>query len=287
MLKTLTYRLVCFFLAMSFLTGCANIKTAAEKVIIAPEVVSDEIRIEKIDFQHIYFVADLEMKNSNLIALKLMEFDYQVHVEQAEFLTGHSDGIDLKANATSTVHLPFKVRLDQIFALVPELLERDELNYQFSADVKLEGPLGMTWRKNLRTTAVVPTPKIPEIKFPSVSVEKMDFYGFRLNITLPVENKNKFAINLNSLNGALVINGLKPFQIGSDQVTRLPGKSETTIDIPVELSWDKASRALLPLIQSGEMPELKLEGNWELKPELPGFDVQEEALKYGGKEGMI
>lgn len=287
MLNTLTSRLSCFFLAMLFLSGCANLKTAAESALSAPEVISDEIRIDKIDFQHIYFIADLELKNPNVILLKLMEFDYEVFVEQAKFLTGHSDAIDLKANSTGKVQLPFKVRLDQIFDLVPELLERDELNYQFVADVKLEGPLGMAWRKKIRTTAVVPTPKIPEIKLPSVSVEQMDFYGFRLTITLPVENKNKFAINLNSLNGALVINGLKPFQIGSDQSTRLPGKSETTIDIPVELSWDKASRALLPLIQSGEMPEFKLEGNWELKPELPGFEVQEEALKYGGKEGMI
>lgn len=270
-----------------FVTGCANIKSVTDQALQAPKVVSDEIRIDRIDFENLYLIADLELNNPNIIPIRLMPFYYKVNVEGEEFLVGSSGSINIASNANGEVTLPFQVPLKQLLKMVPELFEKDELNYEFIADVTLQGPLGTSWSKRISTSAVVPTPKLPKISVPSINVDKMDFYGFRITVTLPVENNNSFPINLKSLNGALVLDGLKPFQIGSDKATRLPGKTETEIEIPIELSWDKASRSLLPLIQEGRLPEIKLEGNWKLEPELPGFDVQEKAFEYRGKEDMI
>ncbi|WP_028300355.1 LEA type 2 family protein [Oceanospirillum beijerinckii] len=287
MFKKQAYQLSYLIFFTLFMTGCGNIKSVTDQALQAPEVVSDEIRIDRIDFESLYLIADIELSNPNIIPIRLMPFDYKVNVDGEEFLVGSSKSINIASNANGEVTLPFQIPLKQLLKTVPELFKKDELNYEFIADVTLEGPLGTSWDKTIRTSAAVPTPKLPNIKLPSISVDKMDFYGFRIMVTLPVENKNNFSINLKSLSGALVMDGMKPFQIGSDKSTRLPAKAETEIVIPIELSWDKASRALLPLIQEGRLPEIKLEGNWKLEPELPGFEMQDKVFKYTGKDGMI
>ena len=287
MFKKQAYQLSYLIFFTLFMTGCGNIKSVTDQALQAPEVVSDEIRIDRIDFESLYLIADIELSNPNIIPIRLMPFDYKVNVDGEEFLVGSSKSINIASNANGEVTLPFQIPLKQLLKTVPELFKKDELNYEFIADVTLEGPLGTSWDKTIRTSAAVPTPKLPNIKLSSISVDKMDFYGFRIMVTLPVENKNNFSINLKSLSGALVMDGMKPFQIGSDKSTRLPAKAETEIVIPIELSWDKASRALLPLIQEGRLPEIKLEGNWKLEPELPGFEMQDKVFKYTGKDGMI
>ncbi|MAC47470.1 MAG: hypothetical protein CMI12_11550 [Oceanospirillum sp.] len=287
MFKKQAYQLSYLIFFTLFITGCGNIKSVTDQALQAPKVVSDEIRIDRIDFESLYLIADIELSNPNIIPIRLMPFDYKVNVDGEEFLVGSSKSINIASNANGEVTLPFQIPLKQLLKTVPELFKKDELNYEFIADVTLEGPLGTSWDKTIRTSAAVPTPKLPNIKLPSISVDKMDFYGFRIMVTLPVENKNNFSINLKSLSGALVMDGMKPFQIGSDKSTRLPAKAETEIVIPIELSWDKASRALLPLIQEGRLPEIKLEGNWKLEPELPGFDLQDKTFEFNGKEGMI
>ncbi len=287
MFKKQAYQLSYLIFFTLFITGCGNIKSVTDQALQAPKVVSDEIRIDRIDFESLYLIADIELSNPNIIPIRLMPFDYKVNVDGEEFLVGSSKSINIASNANGEVTLPFQIPLKQLLKTVPELFKKDELNYEFIADVTLEGPLGTSWDKTIRTSAAVPTPKLPNIKLPSISVDKMDFYGFRIMVTLPVENKNNFSINLKSLSGALVMDGMKPFQIGSDKSTRLPAKAETEIVIPIELSWDKASRALLPLIQEGRLPEIKLEGNWKLEPELPGFEMQDKVFKYTGKDGMI
>ncbi|WP_028302908.1 LEA type 2 family protein [Oceanospirillum maris] len=289
LISTVTFRalrkLLFLVLASTVLAGCSSIAPLMESALKAPEVVSDKIKVSNIDFNYIYFDADIELYNPNLIDIKLADFNYDINVEGEKLIQGDSSGLNIKPAGKANVHLPFKVSISNLINLLPDMLSKDELEYQFSTELTLNGPLGMTWSKPITLTQTVPTPKLPEIKMPSISLDSIDLKGFRLNVELPVNNPNIFGVNLNKLQGALVINGLKPFDIKMDQTTPLPSNSETRIAIPVTFSWDNASRSLLSIIEQGSLPDFQLEGSWELNPDLPGFDVQKTDFVF--KDGKM
>jgi len=252
-----------FFLLLvaAVLAGCSWVGPLLEGSLKAPEVVSDKIKVSKMDFNYIYFEADIELYNPNPVDLKMDGFNYAIDVQGEKLIKGDSGGLNISPEGNAKVHLPFKVRIDNLVKLVPDLFNKDELEYRFSTELTLHGPFGMAWTKPVTMTKTVATPKLPEIKLPSIRLDKIDFKGFRLNVELPVSNPNIFGVNINQLRGALVINGLKPFEIGTEQTTRLPSKSETRIEIPVTFSWDKASRSLLSIIEQGGLPDIQLEGS--------------------------
>ena len=255
-------------------TGGAQLGTLAENAIKSPEVVSKKIQVSKMDFNYIYFDADIELLNPNPVALNLSGFNYTVDVEGRQLIKGDNNGLSLKPEGNANISLPFKVRLDSLVELAPELLKKDQLEYTFGTVLTLNGPLGLKWEKPVSLTKTVANPKLPEIKMPKISLGKVSLSGMQINVQLPVNNPNMFGVNMEQLSAALVINGMKPVQVGKDSATRLPAKSETTLDIPLNFSWDSASRSLLSILRDGQLPDVKLEGNWKLNPELPGFEVQ-------------
>lgn len=267
------------------ISGCSWVGPLMNGSLEAPEVVSKKVKVRKMDFNYIYFDADFVLHNPNPVDLQLDGFNYTIDVEGKKLIRGDNGGLNIQPEGNASVHLPFKVRIDNLVKLVPDMLSKDELEYTFSTELTLHGPLGMKWTKPVTMTKTVATPKLPEIKLPNIRLDKIDLKGFRIKVELPITNPNVFGVNINQLHGALVINGLKPFEIGSDKITHLPGKSDTRVEIPVTFSWDSASRSLLSILERGELPDIKLEGSWELNPDLPGFDVQK--TDFGFSNGKM
>ena len=279
------YRALFLLLSTVLFTGCAQLGTMAENAIKSPEVVSQTIQIRKMDFNYIYFDADIELLNPNPVALNLDGFNYTLDVEGQQLVTGDNNGLSLKPSGQANISLPFKVRLDSLVKLAPELLKKDQLEYTFGTVLTLNGPLGLKWQKPVTVSKIIATPKLPEIKMPKISLGDVSLSGLQLNVQLPVNNPNMFGVNLEQLSAALVINGMKPVQIGKDSAIRLPAKSETMLDIPLNFSWDSASRSLLSILRDGQLPDIRLEGNWKLDPELPGFQVQQ--FDFGFEDGRM
>lgn len=278
---------VAFFIGVSLLvTGCAQLGALMQGSVESPEVVSKTIKVSKMDFNYIYFDADIELFNPNAIAVDLDGFDYTLDVDGKKLIQGDNNGLKLKSKGTAKINLPFKVALDSLIKLAPELLEKDELEYKFATLLTLNGPLGFKWEYPVTLTKTVPNPKLPDIKAPKIKLDTVSLSGMRVKIALPVSNPNVFGINLEQLRAALVVNGMKPVEIDRDKTIRLPAKGETSLDIPLSFSWDSASRSLLSLLKDGDTPEIKLEGSWKLNPELPGFDVQRTDFGFDSKKRL-
>lgn len=281
LLRSLTLLLI----GSMLVTGCSWVEPLLKGSLEAPEVISERIKVRKMDFDYIYFDADIELYNPNPVDLKMDGFNYTIDVQGKKLIRGDNNGLNITPEGNAKVHLPFKVRIDNLVKLLPDMFSKDELEYKFSTELTLHGPLGMKWTKPVTMTKTVATPKLPEIKMPSIRLDKIDLKGFRIKVELPIMNPNVFGVNINHLHGALVINGLKPFEIGTDKITQLAGKEETRVEIPVSFSWDSASRSLLSIVESGGLPDIQLEGSWELKPDLPGFDVQK--TDFGFNNGKM
>ena len=275
---------VAFLVGFSLLvSGCAQLGALMEGSVKSPEVVSKTIKVSKMDFNYIYFDADIELFNPNSIAVDLDGFDYTLDVDGKKLIQGDNNGLKLKSKGTAKISLPFKVGLDSLVKLAPELLEKDELEYEFATLLKLNGPLGFKWEHPVTLTKTVPNPKLPSFKAPKISLDTVSLSGMRVKLELPVSNPNVFGINLEQLSAALIVNGMKPVQVDRDKALRLAAKDETTLDIPLSFSWDSASKSLLSILKSGEVPDIKLDGSWKLNPDLPGFDSQKSKFGFNNK----
>jgi len=275
---------VAFLVGFSLLvSGCAQLGALMEGSVKSPEVVSKTIKVSKMDFNYIYFDADIELFNPNSIAVDLDGFDYTLDVDGKKLIQGDNNGLKLKSKGTAKISLPFKVGLDSLVKLAPELLEKDELEYKFATLLKLNGPLGFKWEHPVTLTKTVPNPKLPSFKAPKISLDTVSLSGMRVKLELPVSNPNVFGINLEQLSAALIVNGMKPVQVDRDKALRLAAKDETTLDIPLSFSWDSASKSLLSILKSGEVPDIKLDGSWKLNPDLPGFDSQKSKFGFNNK----
>lgn len=263
-------------IALAFtITACSSLKESAEKAFQKPEIVGQSFRINNINFEKVGLTADIDIANPGQIPLYLLPSEYQVFINDKSLLSGLSGKAELKPGQVGQVSLPIELSFSDLSEMLRSFDNREELTIRLDTGLKLQGPLNLTWSETLSLEKTLPIPELPEIGVPQVSVEKMDFSGFRVMIRLPVTNPNTFALTLNQLNSLVRIDQLESFSINLDQETSMPAESETVLNIPVELTWSKAARTLIPLLESGQQPEMSFEGEWVLEADIPGFGRQQ------------
>lgn len=260
--------------AFALLFGCAGLKQQAEQALQKPEVVGQEISIRSFNFDTVNLIADLQVSNPGKLNLTVLPSDYQIYINDESLLSGTSETFRLDSDSVSTLSVPLDIRFADLIAVTDSFKGQETVMLKLDTALTLQGPLNLTWTEPLSIEKSVPVPQWPEIGIPELKVDAVGFSGFRMLIRLPVNNPNDFELNLNALSSQVNIDQLDALSIHLAEPTIIPASTETVLSIPVEMSWSKAARALLPILESGRQPDIMIQGDWELDANIPGFTAQ-------------
>lgn len=272
-----------FLVVVSLLiTGCANLKDLKP---IQPEAKISASKLVNLNLDSADLELDLEVFNPNKFALNLGELNYQLAVENQEFLQGkQAQTTSLQAGKTQTVKLPFTIGFEQLTKLVTDLHQRDEINYNLAGGLTYNLPVVGPQTLNFVKDGLLPVPKLPNIEVASVSKQKLDLNGLAMLVKVKVKNPNKFDLNLNQLGYKVKLAGDN--LAGGGQIEKLSlGAGQTSeLTLPLELKFSpQQAMQLVSQLTKGQGLDYQLELNSELGSSLPALQALPFTSQKSGK----
>ncbi|MBB1487500.1 LEA type 2 family protein [Oceanospirillum sediminis] len=266
---------IVFLFLMIVLSGCTQLKEQAENALRKPEIVDYSLSLQSVSFEEMTLMTELKVSNPGQINLAMLPSDYRILVNNQSLVSGTLSNLRLPAGQVSEINVPVTIKFSDLKPLLKSVEGQQNVNLRLDSLLKVQGPLNMQWTESLSLEKQLPVPQWPVVGEPGIQIEQMNLSGFRVLVHLPVMNPNSFGISLNGLNALVSVGQMDAFNVSIAEPLQVAAGSETRVGIPVELSWNQASRALLSLLQSGRQPDIRVKGNWELEGTLPGFKVQQ------------
>jgi LEA14-like dessication related protein len=280
-------RLVIVCAALTALLLAVSACQSLQSYIAEPKVSLNSVSLAGISFEGVDMIAKVNVENGNAFTIPFPEIDWELFVSDNSFLKGTIPrGASLKAGSTTVVEIPFTVPYRGLYDSVKSLANADEAVYKIALGARF--PLPLLENKTFTTefSGSLPLLKIPAfsfggIKFNSLSLSKVEFV---LNWT--VENKNAFAINLDSLSYDFKVNN-SPWVSGSTpRQLSLPAKRTTQVPVTVSINSLAMIKDIVALASGGKSASYSCGGEAALSPAFAGLSPLKLPFNFSGTTSL-
>jgi LEA14-like dessication related protein len=261
------YRSLFSLIIIPFLSlSCQNLLNLLQQSQIKPPLVSiTNTSITGLSFTELNLLFDLNIKNTNGLAIKLQGLDYQLLINDNSLLSGNQNqGIEIAAYADNKVSLPLTLNLADMYKTVASLIDQDTSAYQLNCGLTFDLPVLGATRIPITKTGSVPLPKIPNVSLQGIKLNNLNLAGANLELKLNVKNANAFAVLLNNLNYGLTVNGVNWIQGQTVKGFSLNEKQNQTLTLPLSLNFVQLGTAVYQLLSSNKPLYFKLNGDLNL-----------------------
>jgi LEA14-like dessication related protein len=241
-------------LLVPLLAGCSLLGQVASSAFERPTLSFKEARLPHVDFQG----ADLDLvfliTNPNSMGLDLTRASYALEVEGHKVAAGTPrNGLKIPANGTAEVTFPAKVQWNEIAPALEALFAMDQVHYKASGELGV-GPVTLP----LQQEGTFAAPKMPRLDLGSPKVTSLSLTGARLALPLKIANLNGFPLPLGGILGTVDLAGTRVGRIAMAEAAPVPGGGETTVTIPLDISFLQGGSAVAQAIHTG-VAEVKID----------------------------
>ncbi len=139
---------LCFLAAVVLLVGCLKVFGCGVRQLAKGELKPPEVRLKALGLQPpgkqgwpLNLVLGVE--NPNPITIRVLGYDYEVRVEGQSVAKGAGDrAVILPAQGEATVEVPVLLKLRNLPALLPRLLQEEKLTVEIAGGLRLPQTLG-------------------------------------------------------------------------------------------------------------------------------------------------
>src|SRR5437764_1675351 len=229
------------------LLGCSlldQVRATTER----PTLSFKEARLPHVDFQG----ADLDLvflvTNPNSMGLDLTRASYNLEVEGHKVASGTpKNGLKIPGGgATTEVTFPAKVQWNEIAPALQALFAMDQVHYKASGELGV-GAVTLP----LSHEGTFAAPKMPSIDVGSPQITSLTLTGARLALPLKIANLNAFPLPLGGILGTVDIGGSTVGRIAMPEASPVPSNGETTVTVPLNVSFLQSGAAVAQAIRSG------------------------------------
>lgn len=239
------------------LAGCATL----EKQVKQPEVKLSKAHITAMSLADMQVAFDVDVKNPSPVGLSMKGLSYTLQVQGNQLFDGAlSERLQIGANDTSRVVLPFTLRYEDIFGTLLALRDHKELRYQVSGEADF-GLLRLPYSKQ----GTLALPKLPAISVESLRINKLGLSGADLSLALQVGNDNSFPIRLDGLDYNLKLADANLFKGSSTAPLSVAANKQSPLLLNMSLNYAQLGSLLQTLRSASSMP---IEFNSQMK--VPG-----------------
>jgi len=241
-------------LLLPLLAGCSLVNQFASSAFQRPSLSFKEARLPHIDFQG----ADLDLvflvTNPNSMGLDLTRASYDLEVEGHKVASGTpKNGLKIPAGATTEVTFPAKILWTEIAPALEAVFALDLVRYKASGELGI-GPVTLP----LQHEGTFAAPKIPKLDVGSPRITSVSLTGARLSVPLKIANVNGFPLPLGGILGTVDLAGARVGRISLPEAAPVPSNGQTTLNIPLDVSFLQAGAAVAEAIRSG-VAEVKID----------------------------
>lgn len=217
-----------------------------------PKVSVVDQRLTGLDFEKVSIAFGIQVDNPNPVGIDLQGLDYDLKLDGHSFVTGKQDQkMPIAAYGSSRIELPLSMTFKEIEQGLSGLKGKDEVPYELTTGLLIKVPLLGTIRYPVVSKGVLPVPQLPRISLQGIKLERFNFNGATMALSVLVDNPNNFNVALNSLNYDLTING-KHWARGSSQTLgTIREKQKSLITLPLSISLLDLGSGFSSLIKSG------------------------------------
>lgn len=190
-------RIVLMLAVLALVSGCAMLRPE----VTPPELRVSDVRVLGMSLADAKIAVDLEVDNPNAYTLSLRRLTYGLSLQDKPLFNGIvSERIQVEANGSSRVTLPFTLRFQDALGTMRALAQSEELRYRLSGEADF-GLLSLPYSKS----GSIGLPKLPEVSVKSVQVDAFTLSGLALSLGVQVNNANDFPVDFKGMNYELKI----------------------------------------------------------------------------------
>jgi LEA14-like dessication related protein len=241
-------------LLLPLLLGCSLLRQAGSSAFERPTLSFKEARLPEIDFKGAELDLVFLVTNPNPIGLDLTRASYNLEVEGHKVASGTpKNGLKIPGGGTTEVTFPAKLQWNEIAPAIEAVFAMDQLHYKASGELGV-GPVTLP----LRHEGTFAAPKMPKIDVGPPQITSLMLTGARVALPLKIVNANGFPLPLGGILGTVDIAGSTVGRIAMPQAAPVPSNGETTVTVPLNVSFLQSSAAVAQAIRSG-VAEVKVD----------------------------
>src|SRR4029077_7933445 len=122
----------------------------------------------------------------------------------------------------------------------------DQIRYKASGELGF-GPVTMP----LQHEGTFAAPKMPKFDVGSPKVPSLTLTGARVALPIQIQNLNAFPLPLGGILGTVDIAGARVGRIALSEAPPVPSQGQTTVDVPLNVSFLQTGTAVAEAIRTG------------------------------------
>jgi len=240
-----------------------------QSTIKEPDVRISKVNMTGLSFDRVDLLFNIDINNPNNVGITLAGFDYDLQLEQKSFISGNqTNSSSIKANGTETIQLPLSLEFLNIYKTLSEVKDLDSIQYKIDTGLLFTLPVLGNIRIPVSKSGFVPALKLPSVRLSGIKLDKLDFTGADLTLSIKLNNPNAYNFALNSLQYQLNINGAQWFNSKLNESVNINANNDNVISIPVSVNFVNIGRSAYTLLSGNKSLEYKLTGNANLNSNL-------------------
>ncbi len=246
------------------LAACAGLQEYAASALKKPKLTFRTASLSALDLEGATIDFTYDLENPNGFGVDLARVAWSVAVEGTRIASGDlPGGLQIRANATSPVTFPVRVRFQDVPGIVSLLGSgKDKIRYDLAGNLGVRTPLGvldvpLSHRDELKL------PSMPRFALEGIALRSMGLSEVAFDVRLRVRNPNGFPLPVGKLDYALAVAGAPVARASAVDVAPVAGGTSAVVAIPVRLDVVSAGRAAAALAGGGEV-EVDLGGHANL-----------------------
>jgi LEA14-like dessication related protein len=234
-----------------------------------PAVEISNVSVSDLSFEHISMLFDIQISNPNTVGISLAAFDYDFLINENSFVSGQqNEGLNIQANANSTIQLPITLEYSEIYQAVSDLLSTDSSQYQIKCGLAFDIPVLGAVRVPISKRGSIPMIKLPSIQISGIKLNKLNFTGADLILSIELKNPNNFSVLLDRFNYNLNINGQDWLNGISNRSFNINKKNDSQIEIPISLNFIQMGQSVYQLLSGGGNLNYNFKGDFDISSSL-------------------
>jgi len=241
-------------LLLPLFLGCSLLRQAGSSAFERPTLSFKEARLPEIDFKGAELDLVFLVTNPNPVGLDLTRASYNLEVEGHKVASGTpKSGLKIPGGGTTEVTFPAKLQWNEIAPALEAVFAMDQVRYKASGELGV-GPVTLP----LQHEGTFAAPKMPKIDVGSLQITSISLTGARLSLPLKIANMNGFPLPLGGILGTVDIAGATVGRIALPEAAPVPAKGESTVTLPLNVSFLQSGAAAAQAIRSG-VAEVKID----------------------------
>jgi LEA14-like dessication related protein len=251
----------------------------------APSVSLRSVEIAGVSLRGVDLLCTLDVENPNPVAISFPEIDWELFINSNSFIAGmiESDEV-IEARKTTVVTIPLNLDYAGLLGTLKSFKGRKDVDYQINIGTRFLLPMLGERLWNFEHTGKIPLVQMIAFRNPVFTIEKLDFNGVDVLVSVDIENPNPFPVPFPETSYNYAVRNSSFITSTVEHPGSLAAGGLSPVNIRLRVVYSDLYRSFSTLGAAAEVPSL-----FSLSSQLflPGYDREKISLDIPGNLPLL